>query len=432
MRKTAQGLRRYLGVCCLLLGAMIAIGANAHAKGGKAEPADKTSQPQPQPATSVTPHAEIKVALTDKIKSIPPRPALYDQNVTPLTMQQCAQCHIAVFNRLKAEGHRHQKECTFCHEVYHTYAPGKVEYADALPKCVDCHGYPHGEKEETKTCHNCHSNAHSPLNIPSVKPDMCHNCHAQPPKDLKDFPSKHSAMACTDCHIRHGYIPSCLDCHSPKGGKPYHLLNVEPKVCLSCHASPHKPLVIKYAADTPKEYCANCHKNPTHAEVYATLKKANSKHWTENTCATCHDQHGKIPSCFKCHDHSGHRANLKDDDCLRCHSNPHDPLNITFTPNEPKEICGGCHTDEYKTLMASKSRHANQTCSFCHPKHGQIPTCQKCHGNPHGEAMVAQFGGKCASCHGTAHAVKGRVKEGKSADLTAEGLKGKLAFPPKK
>ncbi len=402
MKKTAHAFRCYLGLCCLLAGAMIVLGFTAaQAKTGK-------------------------IDLTDKIKQVPPRPALFNQTVQPLTMQQCAQCHIGVFNTLKASGQRHQKECTFCHEVYHTYAPGKVEYADALPKCVDCHGYPHGDKEETKTCHNCHSNAHAPLDLPGVKPNLCGDCHSAPPKALKDFPSKHTAMACGDCHTKHGFIPSCLSCHSKEGGKPYHLVGVEPKVCMTCHAGPHKPMVITYAENTPKEYCGTCHKNEGHAQIYQTLAKSKSKHNTEITCASCHDVHGKIPSCAKCHDQEGHRAKLKDEDCLRCHTNPHDPLNISFSITEPKEVCGGCHTEVFNTLVQNKTRHTNQTCSFCHPKHGEIPTCQKCHGNPHGEAMVAQFAGKCAGCHDIAHKIKGRMKDDKEGSLTAEGRKGAL------
>ena len=407
MRKTAHTVRQCLGICCLLAGIMITLSSTANARTGK-------------------------VDLTDKIKQVPARPALFDQTIQPLTMQQCAQCHIGVFNTLKASGQRHQKECTFCHEVYHTYAPGKVEYADALPKCVDCHGFPHGAKDDVQSCSNCHSNAHAPLVLPGVKPDLCSNCHSNPPKVLQDFPSKHTAMACTDCHTTHGYIPSCLKCHSPEGGKPYHLTGVEPKVCMTCHAGPHNPMVISYSEDTPKEYCGNCHKNESHAKVYQILKKGNSKHFTDNTCASCHTKHGEIPSCFNCHDQEGHRAKLKDADCLRCHSNPHDPLNIAFSITEPKEVCGGCHTEVYNTLVKTKTRHTNQTCAFCHPKHGEIPTCQKCHGNPHGEAMVSQFGGKCSGCHDIAHNIKGRMKGDKEGSLTAEGRKGVLTTVPKK
>lgn len=368
-----------------------------------------------------------KVDLTDKIKQVPPRSTLYDQNIRPLALQQCAQCHIAVFRKLKANGKRHQKECTFCHEVYHTYAPGKVEYKDAIPKCIDCHGHPHGEAELVTKCSNCHSNAHTPVDLPNITGDMCVNCHAEPPKALQNFPSKHTDLECTDCHTSHGFIPNCTDCHSDDGGEPFHM-NVPQtnQTCLSCHTSPHTPLKINYSEDTPQTMCGTCHKNESHARVFATIRKANSKHNTEVTCANCHDEHGKIPNCSKCHDSDGHRAGLETADCLRCHTNPHDPLNITFQLDEPKKICGGCHVEVYNTLMKSKTRHTNQSCAFCHPKHGQIPTCQKCHGVPHGEKMIKQFDNNCGTCHDIAHNINGRMKDDKEGSLTAEGRKGFL------
>nr|MBF0222471.1 hypothetical protein [Desulfobulbaceae bacterium] len=368
-----------------------------------------------------------KVHLTDKIKSVPPQSGLYAQNIQPLQLQQCAQCHIGVFNLLKTQGQRHQKDCTFCHEVYHTYAPGKVEYQDAIPKCKDCHGTPHGDLEFVQDCSKCHSNAHSPINLPDITGDICFNCHANPPKELEDFPSKHTSLACTECHTTHGFIPNCTDCHSEKGGEVFHVDGaVQNPLCMTCHAGPHKPMIISYSDSTPQEQCGTCHKNPSHAEVFKVIRAANSKHNTEVTCAGCHDQHGKIPDCSACHDQEGHRAGLATADCLRCHSNPHAPMNISFAITEPQKVCGGCHTDVYNELVNNKTRHTNQTCAFCHPVHGQIPTCQKCHGVPHGEAMLQQFGGNCGGCHGIAHNVQGRMKEDKEGSLTEEGRKGVL------
>jgi len=352
-----------------------------------------------------------KVHLTEKIKQVPTRPAIFNQNIQPLAMQQCAQCHIGVFNLLKNQGKRHQKECTFCHEVYHTYAPGKVEYSEAIPKCADCHGLPHGDREFVQNCSKCHSNAHSPVNLPDITPDMCFNCHPGPPKAVKEFPSKHTDVACTDCHTSHGFIPNCTDCHSADGGEPFHMNgNQANKTCLDCHNNPHTPTNFNYAEDTPKEMCADCHFNESHARVYDELKKGNSKHFTDNTCASCHTVHGQIPSCFDCHDQEGHRQGLVDADCLRCHSNPHDPMNLVFAQDEPKKNCAGCHGEVYDTLMKSNTRHTQQTCTKCHPRHGEIPKCQKCHGVPHGDAMMKQFGSNCGSCHGIAHDVQGRMK----------------------
>lgn len=372
-----------------------------------------------------------QVHLSDSIKEVPKRPALYDQDIAPMKMEQCAQCHDTVFKTLKATGKRHQMPCRFCHTKFHTLAPGKVEYDSALPMCQDCHGQPHGTKEAVTTCGNCHSNAHSPVNLPNITGDMCVNCHSGPVEKLQAQPSKHTALDCTECHTSHGFIPNCIDCHSEEGGLVYHIEGKpENSNCMSCHSSPHTPLQISYQSDTPKELCANCHKNPSHAPVFKTLQDAQSKHWTEITCASCHDEHGKIPDCSNCHDSDGHRANLQTSDCLRCHTNPHDPMSISFSITEPKDICGGCHTKVLNDLMTSNTRHTNQTCSFCHPVHGQIPTCQKCHGMPHGDALVKRFDGNCGACHSIAHTIQGKMKDDVEGSLTEEGRKGVLTTVP--
>ncbi len=350
------------------------------------------------------------VPLTKKITAVPERPGIFDQNIQPLTLQQCSQCHIGVFTLLKEQGTRHQLDCVFCHEAYHTFAPGKVEYQDSIPKCTTCHGLPHGTTAEVSTCSNCHSNAHSPLNIPAVTADQCIMCHSGPPQELQDFPSLHSDVACTDCHTTHGLIPSCYDCHSETGGEPYHLTDVESATCVTCHPV-HNPLKLQYADDTPQNQCAPCHKNESHERVLKVVQTANSKHNTEVTCASCHTEHAQIPSCFDCHDTEGHRAGLADADCLRCHTDPHDPLNLTFSKAEPQKSCAGCHGEVYDTLLKSDTRHTQLTCTLCHPSHGEIPECQKCHGVPHGEVMLKQFPGGCGSCHGIAHEVEGRMKD---------------------
>ncbi|MEW6220352.1 MAG: hypothetical protein AB1634_12575 [Thermodesulfobacteriota bacterium] len=346
------------------------------------------------------------VHLTAEVGQVPARPPLYDKDVQPLSMEQCAQCHIGVFTLLQQKGARHQLPCVFCHTAYHTYAPGKVEYADAIPKCGTCHGLPHGNDQVVQKCGSCHSNAHAPLVIPDVTGDQCQRCHSGPPQALKQYPSKHSQVACNDCHTSHGYIPKCTMCHSQEGGLPFHLLGVDDSVCLGCHPV-HSPLQIKYSAETPQAYCAPCHKNESHARVLNEVRAANSKHNTEVTCAGCHDEHGKIPECFTCHE--PHKQGQTIADCQRCHSNPHQPKNIAFPAEEPQINCAPCHGEVYNELQASRTRHTALTCAKCHPRHGEIPECQRCHGTPHGEAMLKQFG-TCGACHGIAHNVQGRIK----------------------
>lgn len=347
-----------------------------------------------------------KIHLTPQIATVPARPPIYNKDVQELSMEQCSQCHIGVFRLLKKEGVKHQLSCTFCHTVYHTYAPGKVEYAQSIPKCVTCHGSAHGEDVEVQNCGNCHSNAHAPLNIPRVTEEQCQRCHAGPPQQLKQYPSLHTDVSCSECHTSHGYIPKCTMCHSEEGGSPYHVLNVADSVCLACHPV-HRPLQIAYTEDTPQQYCAPCHKNESHERVLKEVKEADTKHNTDVTCAGCHDTHGKIPECSKCH--QPHKADQTNADCARCHSNPHKPLNLTYPLEEPQASCTPCHSDVTDELQKSNTRHTTLTCAKCHPHHAEIPACQVCHGTPHGEAMMVQFK-TCGACHGIAHNVQGRMK----------------------
>jgi len=349
-----------------------------------------------------------KVDLTDAVKKIPKKPKVYTTGVKRLTIKQCAQCHIGVFTLLQKKGARHQLPCEFCHTKYHTFAPGKVEYKDAIPKCQTCHGQPHGDEADVATCKNCHSNAHSPLVIPDITEDQCVRCHQGPPQEIQKSNTKHTTdVSCTDCHTTHGFIPECVDCHSEDGGSPYHMTDVSSKVCLGCHPV-HHPLDITYTTDTPSKYCASCHENPSHERVYNELKAANSKHFNDVTCADCHDQHGKIPECFKCH--SGHTTDQTAQDCLKCHKNPHQPLNIVFDGTEPKKWCAPCHQEQYDALIASQTKHTALTCSKCHDKHGKIPPCEQCHGVPHGKSMIEKFK-NCADCHGSAHNIQGRIRK---------------------
>lgn len=397
-RVRLRGVRLGLGLFVLVLAMSISTGTNAAPAAAKAAPA---------PAAEVQKAGGKKVHLTPEIKDVPARPAVYDKNIQPLSIEECSQCHIGVFKLLKGEGGRHQLQCVFCHTTYHSYAPGKVEYQDAIPKCGTCHGKPHGEDAQVQVCGKCHSNAHSPMNIPKITGEQCSRCHSGPPQQLQARPSKHSAVACSECHTSHGYIPKCTMCHSDEGGAPFHLLKVEDKVCLGCHPV-HRPLDIKYDAKTPQEQCAPCHKNPSHERVLNEVRSANSKHNTKVTCAGCHTEHGKIPECSMCH--QPHKADQTGADCKRCHSNPHQPKKIAFPETEAQTSCAPCHPDVYDDLQKSNTRHTKLTCAACHPKHGEIPECQRCHSNPHGDAIMQQFG-KCGACHGIAHKVQGRMKK---------------------
>lgn len=241
---------------------------------------------------------------------------LYAITPEPLTVAQCAQCHVAHFGWLKANGGRHRIDCRQCHEIFHAYNPKKGNWDELMPRCNKCHSLPHGEK--FGQCLTCHANPHTPriVAMGAQLTASCGECHTGPAKQLNAFPSAHTEQGCDACHYEHGLIPSCMECHEP------HVTGQSLETCKACHPV-HKPLQIALAPDSSTETCGACH-----ADVYGKWNTTKSKHGTVN-CSLCHTAHGQIPSCTRCHEAPHDKTILsKFPRCLDCHMDVHDlPVN---------------------------------------------------------------------------------------------------------
>ncbi|NOY12174.1 MAG: cytochrome C [Deltaproteobacteria bacterium] len=251
-----------------------------------------------------------------KRNSLPTQDAtLYATNPQPLTIAQCGQCHPNRFADLKQSGGKHQFDCRECHEVFHAYNPLKNNYAEIMPKCATCHNPPHGAKHVD--CLNCHQNPHTPRRVPMTRmlAGICSDCHKTQASELKQFPSKHTKQACSSCHYeRHGYIPSCSECHEP------HFAGQDQATCLQCHPV-HQPLSIQLSTDVDLRTCNACH-----PQVYSKWKGTRSKHG-KVSCARCHTKHGLVPKCTDCHvPPKSHSKKLLEmfPKCLTCHLDVHD------------------------------------------------------------------------------------------------------------
>ena len=210
----------------------------------------------------------------------------------------------------------------------------------------------------------------------------CLTCHDKEGQQLKDFPSFHSTLACTSCHdTTHGKVPQCVNCHKP------HTPEMVQADCKKCHQA-HKPLAVTYADDTPSKDCGACHD-----KVYSTLMGSQAKH-KELLCATCHEtKHKNIPQCVQCHE--PHAKDMAATECTKCHQ-AHSPLPVTYGSGVPSSDCGACHSDVFKTLSTSKTKHQTLACTDCHDsKHGNIPKCTQCH-EPHAADMTQA---DCTGCH---------------------------------
>jgi len=247
---------------------------------------------------------------------LPPQDAnLYAIDPQPLTIAQCGQCHTKHFGDLKNAGGKHQFDCRECHEVFHAYNPLKKNYAEIMPDCATCHGQPHGTKHIQ--CLNCHENPHAPKRVPMTHmlAGICSDCHSPEAAELQKFPSKHTEQECSSCHHnRHGYIPTCAECHEP------HFEAQAQATCMQCHPV-HQPLTIAFSESVDLKTCSACH-----IDVYTKWQGTDSKHG-DVSCAACHIEHAMIPECSNCHEPpESHAAKLLEmfPKCLTCHLDVHD------------------------------------------------------------------------------------------------------------
>lgn len=261
---------------------------------------------------------KLEAATAQKQEAIAPQPeskpaSPYDVAVAPLTPAECARCHLTIFNQIKNEGGKHKIDCVQCHKKYHVYNPIKQNWQEIMPKCQDCHGLFHGSK--FASCGACHSNPHAPKTQMAITPEfakVCGDCHAKEAQELQKNPSKHTQVACTMCHhSKHGFIPSCMECHKP------HTEGQTVKDCLSCHPA-HSPMKISYPDTVKNEVCGSCH-----TAVYKKLSANRSKH-AQVACAKCHSRHKYIPKCEECHGKPHGEVVLKKfPNCLQCHVDVH-------------------------------------------------------------------------------------------------------------
>ena len=221
--------------------------------------------------------------------------------------------------------------------------------------------------------------------------NVCVECHPKPVNAIKKSGGLHAEKNCNFCHVQHGYIPTCSDCHGSFHGNT--ITN-----CAQCHTNAHAPKDITFSTEAGKYSCSLCH-----VDEITVLNVNPTKH-SELDCSSCHTKHGLIPECTNCH--SPHDDTMKADDCGDCHQTGHIPTRIIYPATTPKSMCSGCHADAINMIDDSGTKHSNLLCSQCHPQHGQIPACSSCHATPHGPAMT-----DCGvTCHLSGHDVWKRLE----------------------
>ncbi|MCZ7385006.1 MAG: hypothetical protein O8C63_09700 [Candidatus Methanoperedens sp.] len=258
-------------------------------------------------------------------------------------------------------------------------------------------------------------------------PAVCIDCH----KGIYNAPLKGSILP---SHINSSI--TCIDCHSGKGIQArIEALNVVAGAKILNDSKP----VINQLFQTNfsytnsfnvtrfsllKENCVKCHpesdlKGEMHANNTAcTLchfahakKNINFEAFGIQThknvkCSECHGTGTElqIPKCTQCHEPHLKDAAWGNDVCLGCHKDAHVPTrSVTFSGNEPKELCQGCHPDEYKNLTSNGGKHnLLPSCTSCHPVHGVKMACLDCHGDTTDEFSIKHYPhhqNACTDCH---------------------------------
>ena len=259
--------------------------------------------------------------------------------------------------------------------------------------CTECHGLAHGT--QLRNCTECHD-AHDPMsNFSSPRLEQfCSQCHPQQFEEFSGHPGGHAKLKCVYCHRVHRHIEACINCHAPHSAESMY------DDCLNCHPA-HTPQEIEYPATVSDEQCGNCHKGASIA-----LAQGNTMH-SSLKCTYCHTTHEQIPDCMDCH--APHTQNMTYDDCIGCHP-AHNPVDIKFSSDIPREDCAACHKEVDSELRGSNTKHNNLNCVYCHPEHRYLPTCESCHGLPHKNVYnVHTDYPDCSQCHIAPHDVNNIV-----------------------
>ena len=229
-----------------------------------------------------------------------------------------------------------------------------------------------------------------------ILPGMLISVHAEEPE----------AKECTSCHNYFNTPPStkCLKCHKEitkvvNNNQGYHGTLKGP--CRDCHVE-HKGLNADIVLLDTKSF--------NHDNTRYVL---DGKHRTLG-CAKCHKQSDKKTEGIK-----SKYIDLKFENCIECHQNPH--------PNFKDDgDCLSCHTMNGWLRNQLVFDHNQDSKYKLEGKHIQI-ACEKCHFTIAGEKVASEvkltnIGAKCKDCHDDIH--KSQFQKGCESCHSEYGWKG--------
>jgi len=263
----------------------------------------------------------------------------------------------------------------------------------------------------------------------SSTPAFCGTCHIMKPYYQSWKHSKHSRIACVECHIAPGITSEIR--------KKYEALSMVVKYFTATYGT--NPW-----AEVEDAACLRCHERRLleGKEVFHNVQFDHRPHLTETRrglklrCTSCHAQivqgsHISVTSstCALCH-FRGQEANAGTGRCLTCHTIPEHVVTAAGTPFDHSEVrrldmdCRSCHGG----VVRGDGAVPRERCLTCHNQADRLARygekeflhrmhvsehkvdCMNCHlmiehGKPEHPVAPASGGG-CASCHGAGHSAQ--------------------------
>lgn len=324
----------------------------------------------------------------------------------PTTMGQCISCHpdLDSFDKKRgvifahAEHLRRDYKCTVCHPVFG-------------------HGAETINRPPMETCYKCHGLVHAESGI--VAGEECGKCH---PKDFNLKPANHTPSFVAKGHTVRAKDDAayCVMCHKPE-------------FCVECHqgrrrlASGKLSTVAVPAEHKKAEFmgkhggqflqqkgvcgachdsasCSTCHWSPMPHPVDWLAQHGQETDKIDKKVRDCNVCHTNRERCQQCHHDTVKRAELKAENCTKCHD---EMERKPYTSIKHKGFAEhAVHFDVKKT------KGEYYTCDDCHVGFGTGGTGQKQAKLEQGHDLRL-----CYGCHGALDFEQKRIAPYSGAEL---------------
>jgi formate dehydrogenase gamma subunit len=394
------------GICCVLICALPAGGANGQ---------DKQTQPQKQDEGCLACHGQAGMK-SEKGKDISIRAEKHAASAHGIL--GCTDCHTQIKD-FPHPAKIPRVQCATCHREEAAAVPKSIHSALGDAACSACHGNVHEittptAKTQQGKCAECHADERNELSqsihgqaAKSGDPDAptCGSCHG-PVHNILSATDPASAVA------KRNQSAACARCHANAGFLVRHQIPIAHPVEQYLQ-SVHGKAVLQ---GKDAAVCADCH--GAHKILPARDPQSSVSHW--NVAATCGKCHTEIAKTFleSVHGQAIKAGAVDAPNCADCHgehlilepANPASPVNASRVS---AETCGRCHGDTRLALRYDLP--ADRVPSYAESFHGlakregslTAANCASCHGvhnifrsnDRRSTVNAANLAKTCGQCH---------------------------------